>query len=162
MHEIAVGEVGEVGGQRQPLQSLLSFGRGHSLLVDLPLQEVRDPVARGGAELVRHLTAYGLVAGFDRQLRDPGAHGTEAHDADSTDLRHGHDRRDPTGASGAVSVGSSAAVAAPAGDFVNARIRAGEVRERYQSDDECDENQSEHDLMMQDKVDQYQSGTSAN
>ena len=138
-----------------------SLGRGHSLLVDLPLQEVRDPVSRSGAELVRHLTANGLVAGFDRQLRDPGAHGAKAHDADSTDLRHGHDRRDPSGASGAVSVGSSAAVAAPAGDFVDARIRAGDVRERYQSDDERDENQSEHDLMMHLSVDQHQSGTSA-
>ena len=93
--KIAVGEVGEIRGEREPLERSLALGRGHPLLIDLPLKEVRDPVARGETDVLRHLAADGLVAGFDRQLRDPSAHGAEANDADSTDLRDGHDPRDP-------------------------------------------------------------------
>ena len=96
--EIAVGEVGEIGRQRERRERRLALVRGHLLLVDLALEEVRDPLARRRAELVRHLAADRLVAGLDRQLRDPGAHRAEADDADAPDLRSGHDRRDPSGA----------------------------------------------------------------
>ena len=48
------------------------------------------------AELVGDFAADRLVAGFDSQLRDPGAHRSEADDPDSTDLPGGHDPRDPT------------------------------------------------------------------
>ena len=95
-HEIAVGEVGEVGRQRKRPERVFALDRPHLLLVDLALEKVRDAVSRLLCELDRHFATDGLEAGFDRQLRDTGAHGAEAHDADSTDLRDGHDRRDPT------------------------------------------------------------------
>ncbi len=75
------------------VQRRLTLHRGHLLLVDLALQEVRDPIARLRSELVRDLTADGLVARFDRQLRDPGAHRAESDDADAPDLPSGHDGR---------------------------------------------------------------------
>ena len=87
-HEVAVREVGELGRQRRATPSADSRSSAVIvLLVDLALEEVRDPLARLRAELVRDLAADGLVAGLDGQLRDPGAHGAETDDADSTDLR---------------------------------------------------------------------------
>ena len=127
----------------------LALGSRHPLLVDLPLEEVCDPLVRGVAELVRHLAADRLVACFDRQLRDSGAHGAESHDTDATDLRDGHERAilpaAPTdGASG------SAVVAAAAGDVVDPRIGArGVGGKRHENNDDCDEEQPEHDLMVQ-------------
>ena len=88
------------------------------------------------AELDRHFATDGLEAGFDRQLRDAGAHGAEAHDADSTDLRDGHDRRDPTRAPRPVDVCRSAVVAAAARDVVDPRIHAGGVDEHAENHDE--------------------------
>ncbi len=95
-HEIAVREVGELRRQRKQSQRRFTLARSHPLLVHLALEEVRDPLLRLRAERIRDLATDGLVARFDCQLRDPGAHGTEPHHADSTDLRDGHDGRDPT------------------------------------------------------------------
>ena len=86
-HEVAVGEVGEVGRDAQPPERDVPLLCRHLLLVDLALEEVRDPVPRARrAELVRDLPADGLVARLDRQLRDAGTHGSEADDADRLDL----------------------------------------------------------------------------
>jgi hypothetical protein len=38
--------------------------------------------------------------------------------------------------------------AAAARDVVDARIRTGEERQRHEKHDQCDEDQSEHDLMV--------------
>ena len=54
-HEVARGEVGEVGRQRERRERRLALVGAHPLLVDLALQEVRDPVARLRAELVATL-----------------------------------------------------------------------------------------------------------
>ena len=95
-HEITVREVGELRRQRKQSQRRFTLARGHPLLVHLALEEVRDPLLRLRAERIRDLATDGLIARFDCQLRDPGAHGTEPHHADTTDLRDGHDGRDPT------------------------------------------------------------------
>jgi hypothetical protein len=55
---------------------------------------------------------------------------------------------------------ASAVEAAAASDLVDARIGAGEDHERCESNDECDEDQSEHGLMMRQEFDQHQSGIS--
>ena len=91
--EVAVGEIGQVGRQRKRAERGVALRRSHLLLVDFPLQEVRDPVVGFRPEFVRDLAAYGLVTRLDRQLRDPGTHCAEAHDTDPSDLRSGHERR---------------------------------------------------------------------
>jgi len=91
--EVAVGEIGQVGRQRKLAERRVALRRSHLLLVDLPLQEVRDPVVSFRPEFVRDLAAYGLVTRLDRQLRDPGTHCAEAHDTDPSDLRSGHEGR---------------------------------------------------------------------
>ena len=63
----------------------LALVGGHPLLVDLALEEVRDPPARGLAELVRDLAADGVVSGLDSELGDARAHGAEPDDADRAD-----------------------------------------------------------------------------
>ena len=92
-HEVAVGEVGEVGRQREPPDRDIPGGLLELALLDLAREEVRDPVARALAQLGRHLAADRLDAGLDAELRDPRAHCAEPDDADLADLpRH---RRGP-------------------------------------------------------------------
>ena len=88
--EVAVGEVRELRREREQIERRRALCRAHALLVHLALEEVRDPLVRVRPELARDLAPDSLVAGLDRQLRDPGAHRPEAHDADSSDLRMGH------------------------------------------------------------------------
>jgi hypothetical protein len=53
---------------------------------------------------------------------------------------------------------SSAVETAATSDFVDARVRASNVRERSESNDQRDEDQSEHIPMMRLALDQHQSG----
>jgi hypothetical protein len=57
-------------------------------LLDLAREEMTDLARCCLTELVAHLAADGVVAGLDRELRDPGAHGAEADHADGANLRH--------------------------------------------------------------------------
>ncbi len=89
--EVTVRQRGKLRVERKSLERRLALVGGHPLLVDLPLEEVRDPIPSLLAELVGHLATDGLVARFDRQLRDTGTHGAEADDADRADLGSAHD-----------------------------------------------------------------------
>ena len=81
-HEVAVGEVGEVGRQREPADRGVARGLLELSLLHLAREEVRDPVARALAELERDLAADRLDARLDAELRDAGAHRAEPDDAD--------------------------------------------------------------------------------
>src|SRR5262249_25610112 len=92
-HEVAMGEIGEVGGQRQLSERGLPLVRRLKILVDLALEKVRDPAACSLAELIRDLATDSLVARFHRKLSDPGTHGAEPNNSDALDLRVRHDGR---------------------------------------------------------------------
>ena len=85
-HEVAVGEVGEVGRQREPADGGVARALLELPLLHLAREEVRDPVARALAELERDLAADRLDAGLDAELRDARAHRAEPDDADLLDL----------------------------------------------------------------------------
>ena len=76
-HEVAVGEVLELGRQREPADRLVARRLLQLPLLDLARQEVADPVAGLLAQLGRDLAADRVDPGLDAELRDPGAHGTE-------------------------------------------------------------------------------------
>jgi len=80
-------------GGNVPGSAVLVLGCGHLLLVDPACEEVGDPPSCGLSELLRDLPADGLVAGLHGELRDSGAHGSEADDADLLDWWGGHDAR---------------------------------------------------------------------
>ena len=92
-HEVASGERVELCRQRQLLERSRALVGRHALLVDLALEEVRDPVACLLTEVVGDLAAHGLVSRFDRELGDPGAHRAQADNADRADLGTRHDAR---------------------------------------------------------------------
>ncbi len=92
-HEIALGEVGEIGGEPHTAERSLARLRGHLLLVHLALEEVRDLVAGFIAQIRGDLAADGLVACFDRQLCNPCAHRAETDHADAADLGNRHAAR---------------------------------------------------------------------
>ena len=88
-HEVAVGEVVQLGRQREPTDGLVARRLLQLALLDLAGEEVRDPVAGLLSELQADLTADGVDSCLDAELRDPGAHGTEPDHADLPHLRHG-------------------------------------------------------------------------
>ena len=89
-HEIAVGEIRHVRGERQPRDRRVAVALLESALLHLAREEVADPFAGALAELGGHLPADGLHSGLDAELRDPCAHRSEPDDADLANLsRHG-------------------------------------------------------------------------
>ena len=56
-HEVAVGEVAQLGREREPPDRLVARRLLELALLDLPRQEVADPAARLLAQLERHLAA---------------------------------------------------------------------------------------------------------
>src|SRR5581483_10360681 len=85
-HEVAVGEVGEVGRRAQATDRRLALFAFELPLLDCAAEEVRDPLLRLLAQLRAHLAADGLVAGAHAHLRDPGPHRPEPNDSDLPDL----------------------------------------------------------------------------
>ena len=85
-HEVAAGQVVEVGGEREPRDRIVARALLELSLLDLAREEVADPVARALAELGRHLAADRVDARLDAELRDPGAHRAEPDDPDAADL----------------------------------------------------------------------------
>ena len=88
--EVTVREVVERRRERERRERVVPLLRRHLGLVDLPAEEVRDPLVRPAAELVGHLAPDRLVARLDRELGDTGPHGAETDDADATDLGDAH------------------------------------------------------------------------
>ena len=88
-HEVAVGEVVELGRQRQPPDRRVARALLQLPLLDLAREEVRDPAARLLGQLERDLAADGVHARLDAELRDPGAHRAQPDDPDLSDLGHG-------------------------------------------------------------------------
>ena len=135
-HEVAPGEVGEVGRRLQARDRGVVLILGALPLLDLAGEEVADARGRGVAELGTRLAAHDVEPGLDRDLRDPGAHRAEADDPDPLHglplSRHGR---------GAYTGPASALVVAPALDVVDARVAPTEERERpddEEKDDECE------------------------
>ena len=87
-HEVAVGELADVRGQRQPPDRGVACTRLELALLDLPREEVRDALVRLLPQLGRDLAPDRLDAGLDAELRDARAHGAEADHADFAHL-HG-------------------------------------------------------------------------
>ena len=94
-HEVALGDVGKLGRQRQPAHGFVARRLLELPLLDLAGEEVADPVAGLLAQLERDLAADRVDAGLDAELRDPGAHGTEP---DHPDRAHLHGARSYRGA----------------------------------------------------------------
>ena len=128
--------------RRQPVKRRRALVGRHALLVDLALEEMRDPFACLLTEVVGDLAAHGLVSRFDRELGDPGAHRPQTDNADRADLGNASRRAMlsafPNGWA------RSANLATPARYLVDARVRACDVRERPYEHEEHDEEISEH------------------
>ena len=80
-HEVAAGEIRELGRQREPPT------RRRGVCSSCPFSTLRvrkcvDPVARLLCELDGDLAADGVEAGLDAELRDTRAHRAQADDAD--------------------------------------------------------------------------------
>ena len=93
-HEVAVREVGQLGRERESSDRLVARGLLELPLLDLAREEVADPVARLLGELHADLAADRVEAGFDAELRDPGAHRAEPDHADFPDLATAGDPTD--------------------------------------------------------------------
>ena len=85
-HEVAPGEVGELGRRPQPPECGVALGRVEPALLDRTADEVRDPVAGVFVELVAHLAPDDLVPREHGDLRDARAHRPQADDTDGSDL----------------------------------------------------------------------------
>ena len=81
-HEIAPGEVGELRRQAEPRDRSVTRVLLELALLDLTRQEVRNPVASRLAATCLDFTSDRVKARLDGKLRDAGAHGPEADDAD--------------------------------------------------------------------------------
>src|SRR4029453_19216185 len=80
--ELALHKWAQIRGEREPAEGLVSLLSRHTLLVDLALEKVRDPLARRLPERVGDLSSDHLVARLDAELRDPGPHRAETDDAE--------------------------------------------------------------------------------
>src|SRR5205807_3511348 len=85
-HEVAPGEVGQVGREPEPCHRRVPLGLLHPPLLDGPGQEVADPTGRLLAELRADLPPDDLDASLQAHLGDPRAHRAEPDDADPGDL----------------------------------------------------------------------------
>ena len=81
-HDVALGEVGELGRQPQATDGVVARGLLERPLLDLARQEVRDAVAGLLAAGELDLVPDDVEARLERELRDPGAHRAQADDAD--------------------------------------------------------------------------------
>jgi hypothetical protein len=87
-HQLAPGQLGKVGRERQAFESGALLIPGEPALLDSAAEVVVDPLARALAELWRDLAADDLEARLRADLRDPGTHRAEPDDPDPLDL-HG-------------------------------------------------------------------------
>ena len=85
--EIAVREVGEIGGQRQASRCSVAVRLGEPALLDAPGQVPLDGAAAALRQLVAHFPADRVEPRLDADLRYPRPHRAEADDADFSD-RH--------------------------------------------------------------------------
>jgi hypothetical protein len=83
-HEIAVGEVGEVGRDGEPAERRVAFVGGRLALLDRTPDVVLDRLAGALAELLVDLPPDRLETRLRRDLRDPGAHRAQADDSHPT------------------------------------------------------------------------------
>src|SRR4029453_3276515 len=82
--EVAVGEVGELGREREAAERRVAFvGSRIALLYRTP-DVVLDRPAGAFAKVVADLAADRLEARLGRDLRDPGAHRAQADDSHPT------------------------------------------------------------------------------
>ena len=81
-HDVAVGEVGELGGQLQPPDRVVARGLLERPLLDLARQEVRDRSRACSPRVELDLVADVVEARLERELRDPRAHRAQADDTD--------------------------------------------------------------------------------
>ena len=80
-HELAAGEVLEVGSQGEAAERGVDRRLIQLAFLHLAGEKVRDPVPRPVRQVGAHLASDGLDAGLETQLHDPGTHGTEADHA---------------------------------------------------------------------------------
>ena len=88
-HQIAVGEIRELGRERQPADRGVALLGCHLPLLDRTAEVVLDRPAGTLAELLAHLAAHGLEAGLGRDLRDPRSHRPETDHSDLANLHGG-------------------------------------------------------------------------
>src|SRR5262249_8058292 len=86
--EVAIGEIGELGRERQARDRSVAFFLRHPSLLDAARQVALDRGASTQAELVADLAADRLQARLDAHLCEASAHRPEADDADLADLFH--------------------------------------------------------------------------
>ncbi len=89
-HEIAVGEILELGREGQSRERGVPLLGGHLPLLDRAAEVVLDRPAGALAQLVAHLAADRLVPGLGRNLRDSGAHRAEPDDSNLANLHGGN------------------------------------------------------------------------
>ena len=88
--EVAVRQVGELGGRREPSQCRISLVRSQPATLDASAEVVGDPPSGPFGELLGDLPADRLDVCLDAHLRDPGAHRAEPDDTDLANL-HGQE-----------------------------------------------------------------------
>ena len=81
-HEVAPGQVGELGRRDEAGDRGVALVLRALALLDLAGQEVADATGRRLAELRGDLAPDDLEAGLDRDLRDAGTHGAQPDDPD--------------------------------------------------------------------------------
>src|SRR5262249_61327074 len=79
--EVAIGEIGELGRERQARDRSVAFFLRHPSLLDAARQVALDRGASTQAELVADLAADRLEARLDAALCDASAHRPDAADA---------------------------------------------------------------------------------
>src|SRR5581483_1264400 len=87
-HELAVGELGEVGRVAQAGEGAVPVGLGQLAGPDGPVERRLDPLAAGVEGALVDLPDDDVETGPGADLGDPGTHEAAAHDADSIDLAH--------------------------------------------------------------------------
>ena len=88
-HQIALGEIRELGRERQPAERGVALLGGHLPLLDRTAEVMLDRPAGTLAQLLAHLAADGLEAGLGRDLRDPRSHRPETDHSDLANLHGG-------------------------------------------------------------------------
>src|SRR5262249_32960169 len=86
--EVAVGEIGELGSERETRGGRVAFLLREPPLLDATRQVPVDRCSSAFAELLTDLAADGLEARLRADLCDPGPHRPEADHADLADLVH--------------------------------------------------------------------------
>ena len=89
-HELAAGELRQVGRQTKPVERRVARVGVQLPLVDLAREEVSDPYARGLAGIGVQLVPDRREACLDRELGDARAHRPEADDPDRPNAARRH------------------------------------------------------------------------